>query len=93
VLGAIELVGCFQQVPLFVRSDSTIALRLGLGFDLDAESMEGRCDEDRRGATATPIDRVPKDAERSIDCSDRSGFAVLALEIFDRFRPLQRADR
>ena len=37
MLSAIELIGGFQQLPLFVVTDSTIALRLDLGLDLDAE--------------------------------------------------------
>jgi hypothetical protein len=40
VLDAIQLVGGFQQLSLFVRRNPPIAFRLDLCFDLDAESVE-----------------------------------------------------
>jgi len=79
---------CLQQAPLFVRRDPSIALCFDFRFDLHAESMEGRRGEDLRCATAAPVDCVAENAERPIDGSDRSAFAVLVLEILDCFCPL-----
>ena len=76
MLGAVELVSGSEQPLFFVVPNAAIAFRLALGLDLDAEAVERRRREDRRRATAAPIDRVSQNGKRAVDGSRRFCLAV-----------------
>src|SRR5262249_2017760 len=55
--------------------------------------MERRSGEDRRRATASPVDRMAEDAKRAIDGGNRSRLTVLPFEVLDRVSSFQRRNR
>src|SRR5476649_1592428 len=76
MLDAVELVGGGKQPLFFVVPNAAITFRLTLGLDLDAEAVERRRREDRRRATAAPVDRVSQNGKRAIDGGRRFCLAV-----------------
>jgi hypothetical protein len=77
----------------FLQSDSTVAFRFLLGFDVHAESVERRCRQVRRILESAPVDRRTQAAERAVDRGDLVSAPVLGFEAQDLARFLQRRDR
>jgi len=76
-----------------VQSNTTIALRLLLGFDRHSESVERRGRKIRRILTASPVDRRPQRTQCTVHRRNRAALPVRCLEAKHFCRLLQHRDR